>query len=104
MTLAERLLGKGYELQINDPLVRLDHLVGANKTYLLREIPHISRLLVPDLAAVLDHAEVIIIGNSAPEFQPLREFAFREGQSVVDLSGLLKDTLPSSVPYYGISW
>ena len=104
LTLAERLLGKGYELQINDPLVRLDHLVGANKTYLLREIPHISRLLVPDLAAVLDHAEVIIIGNSAPEFQPLREFAFREGQSVVDLSGLLKETLPSSVPYYGISW
>ena len=103
LTLAEELLGKGFDLKIFDPLVRLDNLVGANKTYLLREIPHISRLLAPTLEAVLDHGEVVVVGNAAPEFSVLENYDFRENQSIVDLSGLFKDRL-TTVPYYGISW
>jgi GDP-mannose 6-dehydrogenase len=104
VTLAERLLGKGFDLQIHDPLVNLDHLVGANKTYVLREIPHLSRLLAPSVEKVLDHAGVVIVGNAAPEFRKLESHAFRPEQVVVDLSGLLKDKLPASVPYHGITW
>ena len=104
LTLAEKLVGKGYELRINDPLVKLDNLVGANKTYVLREIPHISRLLDPSLDSVLDHAEVIVVGNAAEEFKVLENHKFAPEQVVVDLSGLLKDKLPSEVPYHGISW
>ena len=104
LTLAERLVGKGYELQVNDPLVNLDHLVGANKTYLLREIPHISRLLVGSLETVLDHAKVMVIGNASPEFRVLESYAFRPDQTVIDLAGLLKDKLPAGVAYHGINW
>src|SRR5579884_2405005 len=42
----ERLLGKGYDLQIYDKNVQLAKLVGANRDFILSRIPHISRLMV----------------------------------------------------------
>ena len=47
--LAEQLLGKGYELRIYDPNVITARLKGANKEYIDRVIPHLSRLLVSTL-------------------------------------------------------
>ena len=104
LTLAERLLGKGYELLIHDPLVSLDRLVGANKTYVLREIPHLSRLLVPTLAKVLEFGELVVVGNASREFRVLQEHKFRQDQVVVDLAGLLKEKRPQGLAYHGINW
>lgn len=104
VTLAEKLIGKGFELRVFDPLVHLDRLVGANKTYILREIPHISRLMAPSLDAVLDFAEVVVIGNGSREFKSLQTHTFTPGQMVVDLAGLLKGKAPSGVPYHGVCW
>jgi GDP-mannose 6-dehydrogenase len=104
VTLAERLIGKGYELQVYDPLVNLDRLIGANKTYILREIPHISRLMAPAVAAVVDFAEVLILGNASREFKVLESHAFRAEQVVVDLTGLLKGKVKPPVEYHGVCW
>ncbi len=52
----ERLLGKGYELRIYDKNVNLASLVGANRDFILNRIPHISKLMVDGIDAVLDHA------------------------------------------------
>ncbi len=60
--LAERLLGKGYELRIYDPNVIAARLTGANKEYIDGVIPHLSRLLVPSLAELSD-VELLIIGH-----------------------------------------
>jgi GDP-mannose 6-dehydrogenase len=67
--LIERLLGKGYDLRIYDRNVRLASLVGANRDFILNRIPHISKLMVPDVDAVLAHAETVVIGNKDPEFK-----------------------------------
>jgi GDP-mannose 6-dehydrogenase len=60
--LAERLLGKGYELRIYDPNVIAARLTGANKEYIDGVIPHLSRLLVPSLEELND-VELLIIGH-----------------------------------------
>jgi GDP-mannose 6-dehydrogenase len=79
----ERLIGKGYELRIYDRNVNLASLVGANRDYILNRIPHISRLMVPSVDAVLSFAETIVVGNNDPEFRNLVE-RLGEVHKVVD--------------------
>ena len=64
--LAERLLGKGYELSIYDPNVVAARLTGANKEYIDRVIPHLSRLLVSSLDD-FGNAELLLVGHHFPE-------------------------------------
>lgn len=64
--LAERLLGKGYELKIYDPNVSLAHLTGANKEYINRVIPHLSRLLVRSLEG-LNGCDLVLVGHHYQE-------------------------------------
>ena len=64
--LAEALLGKGYELRIYDQNVSLARLVGANKDYIDQQIPHLSSLLCESIDEVIDHSEVIVVGNQRP--------------------------------------
>src|SRR6184192_4557305 len=66
--LAEALLGKGVSLKIYDKNVSLAKLVGANKEYIERQIPHLSSLLCNSIDEVIDGSEVIVVGNQAPEF------------------------------------
>lgn len=66
--LAEALLGKGYQLRIYDRNVSLARLVGANRDYIDGQIPHLSSLLCDSMEEVLDNSDVIVVGNTAPEF------------------------------------
>lgn len=98
----ERLLGKGYELRIYDKNVRIASLVGANRDFIFNHIPHISRLMVNDVEAVLDHARTIVIGNRDPDFQTVPR-RLRDGQSVVDFVGIT-DCRSEDGKYEGICW
>ena len=79
----ERLIGKGYDLRIFDKNVNLARLVGANRDFILNHIPHISRLMVNGIDAVLDHAQTIVIGNNDPDFHTVLD-RLRDGQCLVD--------------------
>jgi GDP-mannose 6-dehydrogenase len=85
----ERLLGKGYDLSIYDKNVSIASLVGANRDFILNRIPHISRLMVNRMDAVLDYAQTIVIGNKDPDFQTVPD-RLREGQSLVDFVRIMK--------------
>lgn len=98
----ERLSGKGYNLRIYDKNVQIARLVGANRDFILNHIPHISRLMVNDIDAVLDHAQTIVIGNNDPDFRNLTD-RLREGQCVVDLAGAI-DQRSRDGKYDGICW
>ena len=101
VTLAEQLIGKGYEVCIFDRNVLLARLMGANKSYVEQVIPHLSTLLVDDADTLLEHAELLIIGNNAPEFKEILAKA-RPEQQVLDLVRLY-DKAPSPT-YEGICW
>ena len=44
VALAERLLGRGFELMIYDQNVAFSRLLGANRAYVDSRIPHLSKL------------------------------------------------------------
>jgi len=98
----ERLIGKGYDLRIYDKNVNLASLVGANRDFILNRIPHISRLMVDRIDAVLDHAQTIVIGNKDPEFQGVYD-RLREGQRLVDFVRIDSHRSENG-KYDGICW
>jgi GDP-mannose 6-dehydrogenase len=95
-------LGKGYDIRLFDRNVQMASLMGANKDYILNAIPHISSLLVDSIDAALAHAELVIIGNEAAEFQDIASRLGKE-QMMLDLVRLPKvDGLGDR--YDGINW
>lgn len=71
--LAEALLGKGYDLRIYDPTVRMKSLVGNNKRFAENHLPHLTRLLCSQPQELLDHSELLILGTDlANELELIR--------------------------------
>jgi GDP-mannose 6-dehydrogenase len=100
--LAERLIGKGYDLRVYDRNVSLAAVHGANRDYILNKIPHISRLMVPTIDEVLAHARTLVIGNAAAEFEDVpRRIA--EHQTVIDLVRVAGSRSVAGV-YEGVCW
>ena len=102
VALVERLIGKGIDLRIYDRNVHLASLVGANRDYIVNAIPHISSLLSDDLAGTVAHGELVIVGNSAPEFDRLAEL-LRPDQRVFDLVRVA-GAQALGARYDGVSW
>ena len=98
----ERLLGKGYELRIYDKNVNIASLVGANRDFILNRIPHISRLMVGSVEAVLDFAQTVVIGNKDPDFRTVPD-KLRDGQLIVDFVRIT-DRRSDNGKYDGICW
>jgi len=102
VTLIETLIGKGLKLTIYDRDVELARLFGANKQYIEREIPHISSLMNSDLSAVIEQAEIIIIGKKEDEFRVLAD-KMNNGRVIVDLVRLF-EVADTRKQYEGICW
>ena len=98
----ERLLGKGFELRIYDKNVNIASLVGANRDFILNRIPHISRLMVDTVDAVLEFAETIVIGNRDTDFRMVLD-RLRERQAVIDFVRIT-DRRSDNGKYNGICW
>src|SRR5207247_7088759 len=89
--LVEGLIGRGVPVKIYDPNVRLSSLVGANRDYIQREIPHIGSLLVETLPEALRESEIVVLGTDDPEVDRVPALLL-PGQTLIDLVGrLVKD-------------
>src|SRR5689334_8306649 len=62
--LAEKLLGKGYDLKIYDANVSMSRLLGANREYIEQRLPHLGQLLAADVDEVLAHADVYLVATT----------------------------------------
>jgi GDP-mannose 6-dehydrogenase len=103
VVLAEALLGKGCTLRIYDRNVSLARLVGANKDYIDRQIPHLSSLLCDTTGEVVEQSEVIVVGNRSPEFADAL-MTTRSEQIVIDLVRLSMVGALVPAEYRGICW
>ena len=100
VTLAERLLGRGYGLRIYDPEVETARLVGGNLAYVERHLPHLSRLMVSSLEEI-GESDVIVVGHPVKE-DSLIDGWLDGGKSVLDLVG--KQARAPHPCYDGLYW
>jgi len=100
--LAERLIGKGFDVRIYDPVVNPARLVGANRRHVESKLPHLRRLLTHEPAEALLGADVAVVSSS--------EHSVREAllaippPHLIDISGRLGTEVESLPGYEGLGW
>ena len=102
VTLVETLVGRGYEVCVFDDTVDPNRLVGANRLFLERELPHIASLMRPSIDDVVSEAEVVVVANSSSAFRHVGN-AIREDQMLIDLAGIARNH-HQAARYEGINW
>jgi GDP-mannose 6-dehydrogenase len=63
VALLEHLIGKGRDVRVFDPQIRLDAIYGSNRNFILDSIPHIGRLMDKTLNETLSWAEHLVIAQ-----------------------------------------
>jgi GDP-mannose 6-dehydrogenase len=101
VSLIEMLIGKGREVIIHDRDVSRANIIGANKEYVEREIPHLWSLMRETTQEVIASCDTVIIGNGSKEYRDLGDQL--TGRMVIDLARALSGRT-SSERYQGICW
>jgi GDP-mannose 6-dehydrogenase len=100
--LAERLIGKGLNVRIYDPIVNPARLVGANRRHVEAKLPHLTRLLTHEPAEALQGADLAIVSsNDRAVLDALLRIPPRH---LIDLSGRLSSEVESLPGYEGLGW
>jgi GDP-mannose 6-dehydrogenase len=100
--LAERLIGKGLEVRIYDPIVNPEKLVGTNRRHVESKLPHLNRLLASTPEEALAEAEVALV--SSGDRAVVDAVAAAEPHLVIDLDGRLGASVEELVGYQGVGW
>ena len=85
VSLVEQLIGKGRNIRVYDPHIRLDAIYGSNREFILAAIPHIGRLLESKVEAVLEWADQIVLAQ--PPSGDLAQAIRASKRPVLDLVG-----------------
>ena len=103
VTLAEQLIGKGLQLAIYDPEVHLAQLLGANRRFIEKHLPHIGQLVRADVAAVIAESEVLVVGLATPAVTQALASGAGPDKLVLDLTHLPnRDDIKARVE--GLCW
>jgi GDP-mannose 6-dehydrogenase len=94
VALLEALIGKGREVRVFDPQIRLEGIYGANRQFIMNAIPHIGRLMDHRLEDLLAWAEHLVI-TQKPAAAHAGEIR-RSGLPVLDLAAVFPEPGPES--------
>ncbi len=97
----ERLIGKGYDVHVFDPNVQPDKLVGANRSFAIDRLPHISRILLNSLSELVERSETVVVGTNDPRFGDLPQLVGPH-HHVVDFVRLANAERIEN--YHGLCW
>ncbi len=102
VSVAEALLGRGADLRIHDPSLRMSALVGSNLRYIMSEIPHIGNLLKENVESVIQGSKALVIAHNTPAFCQALNLAFSD-QVIFDLVGI-KNPEKLAAKVIGLYW
>jgi GDP-mannose 6-dehydrogenase len=100
--LAERLMGKGFEVRIYDPIVNPERLIGSNLRYIESRLPHLRRLLAATPREALQGCDAAVVATSDPAV--LDELRTVPPSWILDLHGRLGPDIEQLSAYEGIGW
>jgi GDP-mannose 6-dehydrogenase len=100
--LAERLIGKGFDVRIYDPVVNPARLVGANRRHVESKLPHLRRLLMHEPAGAVRGADVAVVSSS--EHAVVDALLTIPPPHLIDISGQLGSKVESLSGYEGLGW
>jgi GDP-mannose 6-dehydrogenase len=100
--LAERLIGKGFEVRIYDPLVNPGSLTGSNLQYIEDRLPHLHRLLFKTPREALDGCDAAVVATS--DRPVVDELLAASPARILDLHGRLGTEIEGLPGYEGIGW
>jgi GDP-mannose 6-dehydrogenase len=100
--LAERLIGKGFDVRIYDPIINPDRLMGSNLRYIESRLPHLRRLLVGTPGEALHRCEAAVVATS--DRSALDELRTTPPAWILDLHGRLGADIERLPGYEGIGW
>jgi GDP-mannose 6-dehydrogenase len=99
---AERLIGKGFDVRIYDPIVHPDRLVGANRRHVASKLPHLGRLLAHEPSAALRGADLAIVAST--DDAVVAALTLNPPRYLIDLTGRLGSAVESLPCYEGLGW
>lgn len=101
--LVELLIGKGFDVRIYDRNVSLSNIIGANKQYIQKKLPHIKRIIARSLDEVLSHAKVLIIANRDKAYTAVLPKKVKS-KVVIDLVRIMTGRNKTGIKYRGVCW
>jgi GDP-mannose 6-dehydrogenase len=95
LTLAEYLIGKGYDLKIYDPALEASRAEEVTRARLAERLPHLYDRLVSSMDELLEHAETLLVSRDQ---QKIRDCAINLGRSPVLVDLCTQATEPVAEP------
>jgi GDP-mannose 6-dehydrogenase len=100
--LAERLVGKGYEVRIHDPVVKPSQLIGTNRQFVESRLPHLQRFMSDTAGQALAEAKLAVVSSSDPGVIEALESS--PPPRIIDLIGRLGRNVEATEGYEGVGW
>jgi GDP-mannose 6-dehydrogenase len=100
--LAERLIGKGFDIRIYDPIVNPERLMGANLRYIESRLPHLRRLLFGSPREALHGCDAAVVATS--DGAVVDQLCTSPPAWILDLHGRLGSDVERLPGYEGVGW
>ena len=100
--LVERLLGKGFDVRIYDPIINPDRLLGSNLRYVQSRLPHLRKLLFRTPGEALQGCGAAVV--ACCDSTVIEELLTASPAWVLDLHGRLGPEVERLPGYEGIGW
>ena len=100
--LTERLIGKGFDVRIYDPIINPERLIGSNLRYIESRLPHLRRLLFGTAREALQGCAAAVVATS--DAAVIDELSSTPPAWILDLHGRLGTQIEQLPGYEGIGW